>query len=82
MMHRTIFILRIFMMGKSAEIEEMVRKDFNEFMNEAGGSLHKVDEQTRLFLAFISGAQAGSKYAYSVEMDAIKNHMAKKDEQD
>jgi hypothetical protein len=63
----------------SLKVEERVEKDFRNFLHEYGEKLNDYTEETRLFLAFVSGAQSGSKYVYEVNDDAVES--MKDDEQ-
>jgi hypothetical protein len=63
----------------TADIESRITEDFNEFIKENEGNLNKLDENGRLMVAFISGAQTGAKYMAELESKIFATSEEKKD---
>jgi hypothetical protein len=70
-------------MEMTADIEGRIVEDFQEFIEENSDNLNKLDENGRLMVAFISGAQTGAKYMAELESEIFATSEEEKDaEQD
>lgn len=66
------------MMERNADrdIEKAIRKDFSDFLEKDKETLSRLDEESRMFVAFISGAQIGAGY-----MELLEEQIEAEDEE-